>query len=413
MQVRGLFALILTVLLTAVLVTVPVSGQGAVRVFVDGEQVLFDQPPIVQGSRVLVPLRGVFEKMGATVEWHPSTRTVLAAKGSTLVELRIGSRIAKVNDRPVTLDVPAMIVRGRTLVPLRFVSESMGGLVQYQSENRTVLIWTSGQAGQPPSPPPPAAGQTITGVITQVRLAQQMGDQPRIVVESGSIAYTITVTTDTAITRVETSSNIGGSVGVAALRPGDDAQVTLSNNVATRIRATYVNTSGRIDQIARTGRTIILTDGRTIKYVPNVVVSVNGQPAQSGADALRQGQFLDPIRLNPTTREAWEINIASGAAGIPQTPMSLNVNRPQPGDTVSNPIDVRGRTVAGSRVQIVVTWFLGVQVGSQTVTANGEGRFSTRVQIQNISPNSPYLLTVTATHSDFGQEQRQFTVTVQ
>lgn len=412
MQVRGLFALILAVLLTAVLVTVPVSGQGTVRVFVDGEQVLFDQPPIVQGSRVLVPLRGVFEKMGATVEWHPSTRTVLAAKGSTLVELRIGSRIAKVNDRPVTLDVPAMIVRGRTLVPLRFVSESMGALVQYQSENRTVLIWTSGQAGQPPSPPP-AVGQTITGVITQVRLAQQMGDQPRIVVESGSIAYTMTVTTDTAITRVETSSNTGGSVGVAALRPGDDAQVTLSNNVATRIRATYVNTSGRIDQIARAGRTIILTDGRTIKYVPNVVVSVNGQPAQSGADALRQGQFLDPIRLNPTTREAWEINIASGAAGIPQTPMSLNVNRPQPGDTVSNPIDVRGRTVAGSRVQIVVTWFLGVQVGSQTVTANGEGRFSTRVQIQNISPNSPYLLTVTATHSDFGQEQRQFTVTVQ
>ncbi|MBI2202067.1 MAG: hypothetical protein HYU43_09040, partial [Armatimonadetes bacterium] len=59
-----------------------------------------------------------------------------------------------------------------------------------------------------------------------------------------------------------------------------------------------------------------------------------------------------------------------------------------------------------------VTWFLGIPVGSQTVTANGEGRFSTRVQIQNISPNSPYLLTVTATHSDFGQEQRQFTVTV-
>ena len=413
MQARGWFALMLTVLLSAGLVAVPASGQGAVRVFVDGEQVLFDQPPVVQGRRVLVPVRGVFEKMGATVEWHPSTRTVLAARDNTLVELKIGSRIARVNDRPVTLDVPATILRGRTLVPLRFISESLGASVDYRADSRTVVISTTGAPiGQPP--PPPAAGQTIKGVITDIRLAQQAGDQPRIVIESGNVAYTITITVDTAITRVNVSSNVGGSVGVAALRRGDDAEVTFTNNVATRIRATYMETIGRIDQIARSGRTIILTDGRTIRYVSNVLVTRNGQPAQGGADALQAGQVLDPLRLNPTSREAWEINIVSGAANVPPAGrMTLTINRPEPNATVSNPIDVRGRTAPGSRVVATVTFFLGFQVGSQAVTANSEGRFAMRVPVSLIAPNTPHMLTVTATNTDLGQEQQQFTVTVQ
>lgn len=416
MRIRGTLSLAVAVILMAAALGLPAWSQSTVRVFVDGDQVAFDQPPIVQGSRVLVPLRGIFEKMGATVEWHPQTRTVLAVRGNTLVELQIGSRIARVNDRPVTLDVPAMIVRGRTLVPLRFISESLGANVEYRAESRTVLISTSGQPSPPPSggPPPsqPPAGQTIKGVITQVGLAQQVGDQPRITVESGNIAYRIGITTDTAITRVEVNSNTGGSVGVAALRPGDDAEVTTRNGVATRVRATYQMTSGKIEAIARAGRTLVLTDGRSIKYVSNVAVTANGQAAQGGADALKAGQVVE-MRLNPTSKEAWEINIITGAAQVPSpNQMTLTVAEPKPGETVSNPIEVRGRTVAGSRVEITVTWFLGLQVGRQVVTANDEGRFNTRVPVTVISPNSPYLITVTATHTAFGQEQEQFTVIV-
>lgn len=416
MRIRGTLSLAVAVILMAAALGLPAWSQSTVRVFVDGDQVAFDQPPIVQGSRVLVPLRGIFEKMGATVEWHPQTRTVLAVRGNTLVELQIGSRIARVNDRPVTLDVPAMIVRGRTLVPLRFISESLGANVEYRAESRTVLISTSGQPSPPPSggPPPsqPPAGQTIKGVITQVGLAQQVGDQPRITVESGNIAYRIGITTDTAITRVEVNSNTGGSVGVAALRPGDNAEVTTRNGVATRVRATYQMTSGKIEAIARAGRTLVLTDGRSIKYVSNVAVTANGQAAQGGADALKAGQVVE-MRLNPTSKEAWEINIITGAAQVPSpNQMTLTVAEPKPGETVSNPIEVRGRTVAGSRVEITVTWFLGLQVGRQVVTANDEGRFNTRVPVTVISPNSPYLITVTATHTAFGQEQEQFTVIV-
>ena len=163
---RKSVAFMVAIVLAVATLAVSAGAQGAVRVFVDGDQVLFDQPPITQGGRVLVPLRGIFEKMGAVVEWNAATRAVRAARGTTLVELQIGSRIARVDGRAVTLDVPPMVVGGRTLVPLRFISESLGAAVDYRAESRTVLISTTGQAGPPASPPPqPPSGQTIKGVI--------------------------------------------------------------------------------------------------------------------------------------------------------------------------------------------------------------------------------------------------------
>ena len=389
------------------------GAQGAVRVFVDGDQVLFDQPPITQGGRVLVPLRGIFEKMGAVVEWNAATRTVRAARGTTLVELQIGSRIARVDGRAVTLDVPPMVLGGRTLVPLRFISESLGATVDYRAESRTVLISTTGQAGPPASPPPqPPSGQTIKGVITTVTPAQSPSDQPRISVESGNIAYRINITLDTAITRVEVTTNTGGSVGVAALRPGDDAEVTVRDGVATRIRATYQMTSGKIDAIAKAGRTLVLTDGRSVRYASNVLISINGQPASGGVDALKVGQVVE-MRLNPTSKEAWEIVILTQASQ-PVAPgqMKLAVAEPKAGATVGNPVQVRGTTAPGSRVEIVVSWFLGVQVGRQVVTANDDGKFNTKVPVTVISPGTPYLINIVATHPQLGQEQAQFTVII-
>jgi hypothetical protein len=307
-----------------------------------------------------------------------------------------------------------MVVGGRTLVPLRFISESLGATVDYRAESRTVLISTTGQAGTPTGPPPPQppSGQTIKGVITAVTPAQNPSDQPRISVESGSVAYRIGITLDTAITRVEVSTNVGGSVGVAALRPGDDAEVTVQNGVATRIRATYQMTSGKIDAIARAGRTLVLTDGRSIRYASTVLISINGQPAPGGVDALKVGQVVE-MRLNPTSKEAWEIVILTQASQPPGPgQMKLVVREPKAGATVGNPVQVRGTTAPGSRVEIVVTWVLGLQVGRQAVTADAEGRFATNVPVNVISKGTAYLVNVVATHAQLGQEQTQFTVII-
>src|SRR5687768_11564544 len=121
-------ALILVVLVT--LMPSRASAQG-ITVEVDGAVVAFDQPPIVIGGRLLIPLRGVFERLGADVEWRPESQLVVAQRGPTTIVLQPGVTSARVNGQPVSLDVPAMIVRGRTLVPLRFVGEALGASVDW------------------------------------------------------------------------------------------------------------------------------------------------------------------------------------------------------------------------------------------------------------------------------------------
>src|ERR1051325_10450706 len=133
---------ILSALGIALALAAPCSGSIIVRV--NGEPVDFSGvgPRYVNG-RVMVPLRGVLEKTGAYVDWISSTQTVIATKGDTNIELPIGSRSAKVNGQYVRLDVPAMTIAGNTMVPLRFVSESLGAVVAWDNRRQIVNIETS------------------------------------------------------------------------------------------------------------------------------------------------------------------------------------------------------------------------------------------------------------------------------
>ncbi|MBW3623031.1 MAG: copper amine oxidase N-terminal domain-containing protein [Armatimonadetes bacterium] len=99
------------------------------------------RPAQMQG-RVFVPLRGVLEEMGATLIWDQETKTVVGMKGDRQFTLPIGSRIATVNGRATTLDVPAQVIRGTTMVPLRFVSEALGADVSWSGREQRVEIVT-------------------------------------------------------------------------------------------------------------------------------------------------------------------------------------------------------------------------------------------------------------------------------
>lgn len=111
-----------------------------VGVYVDGKFMEFDVPPTIEDGRVLLPLRLVFETLGASIEWIDSTKTVKGQLGGTTLSLQVGSKTAIVNGDEVSLDVPGKIVSGRTLVPLRFVSESFGADVIWDPDTKTVYV---------------------------------------------------------------------------------------------------------------------------------------------------------------------------------------------------------------------------------------------------------------------------------
>lgn len=131
---------VLAVILVAALSTPPAVGQ-AVNVVVNGNTVTFDQPPIERAGRVFVPLRGVFERLGATVVY--ANGDINAQGNGRSVHLHIGSTQATVNGQTVYMDVAPFLVGARTLVPLRFVAQALGAAVNWNAGNNTVYIQSS------------------------------------------------------------------------------------------------------------------------------------------------------------------------------------------------------------------------------------------------------------------------------
>ena len=113
---------------------------AAVTVFYNGNKIPFDQVPVIENGRTLVPLRAIFETIGATVDWNAETSTVTAVKGDVSVSLTVNSTEAKKNNESVELDVPAKIVGGRTLVPVRFVSDCFDVDVQWDEVMKKVVL---------------------------------------------------------------------------------------------------------------------------------------------------------------------------------------------------------------------------------------------------------------------------------
>ncbi len=115
----------------------------AIKVTLDGELIKFpDTQPMMVANSILVPMRGVFENMGADLKWDQGTSTVTAMRGDHTVQLVLGKNRAQVDGKEVALDQPAISVKGRTMVPLRFLGQSLGVGVDWLKADRTVALTT-------------------------------------------------------------------------------------------------------------------------------------------------------------------------------------------------------------------------------------------------------------------------------
>lgn len=120
-----------------------VMAADDIKVYVNGAQLEFDVPPMIENERTLVPMRVIFEALGATVDWEQESATVTATRGEDTLKITIGSDLLYKNDTATELDVPAKIVDERTLVPVRAISESFDAKVEWDGETRSVYITTA------------------------------------------------------------------------------------------------------------------------------------------------------------------------------------------------------------------------------------------------------------------------------
>ncbi len=116
------------------------AGTVSPTVILNGQKLFFDVPPLIENGRTLVPLRAIFEAMGAKVYWDAAARKVTATKGNTTVVMPLYSTKPTINGVVYTLDVPTKIVNNRSLAPLRFVCEAFGGKVTWNGNTRTIKI---------------------------------------------------------------------------------------------------------------------------------------------------------------------------------------------------------------------------------------------------------------------------------
>ncbi|BAU28993.1 copper amine oxidase-like protein [Aneurinibacillus soli] len=111
-----------------------------IGVSINGTTVSMSPAPIIVNGTTFIPLRGVFEKLNAKVEWEAITRSVIVTKGKTKVEVTIGSKNAYVNGKSMTLTQVPFIRNGSTFIPLRFISESIGAKVSWDESKHIVGI---------------------------------------------------------------------------------------------------------------------------------------------------------------------------------------------------------------------------------------------------------------------------------
>ncbi|MBE7046539.1 MAG: hypothetical protein E7396_03890 [Ruminococcaceae bacterium] len=132
----------LVMIISSFAFTTSVLADDGINVVINGKEQTYDVMPVIVNGRTLVPMRAIFEALGAEVTWIEPTRTVVGSRDRKYIKLRIDSDTYYVDgiEQESKLDVPATIVNGRTMVPVRFIAESFGENVNWNGDTKTVEI---------------------------------------------------------------------------------------------------------------------------------------------------------------------------------------------------------------------------------------------------------------------------------
>ncbi|GAB6179752.1 hypothetical protein JCM14036_10710 [Desulfotomaculum defluvii] len=135
---------LLTFCMLALLITtfiVPAqAGYDYIDIVIRGDYLFTDVPPVMYENRVFVPMRAIFEASGVSVQWNPHLGEITATDGQNVLIMYMGAYDAYINGEIIYLDVPPVVIYGRTMVPIRFIGETLGYHVQWDDYTQTVYL---------------------------------------------------------------------------------------------------------------------------------------------------------------------------------------------------------------------------------------------------------------------------------
>lgn len=142
-RLKKRISIMLAIMSLIVLSIVTVDANENITVCLDEQILNFDVPPQIINGRTMVPMRKIFESLGAVVTWDAKTQTATGKKDDTIVNVSINSNILFKNGVPKSLDVAPALIDSRTLVPVRAIAESFDCEVIWEGETQTVRILTN------------------------------------------------------------------------------------------------------------------------------------------------------------------------------------------------------------------------------------------------------------------------------
>lgn len=294
----------------AILCAVSAQAAPPITVTVNGTPVTFSgTPPTEIHNAVLVPLRGVFQALNATVRYDAPSKTIYAQKGAASVILPLGASTATVNGQPQALSQPAQTVNGTTLVPLRFVAQALGAYVQWHANTSTVEIKTSEPhlASLPTAPGTgPVEGQ-VTGVYANTV-------PQTLTVRINGQDTSVPLTAQTIILRSE-AGQPATEVSLTQLTPGDEVRVQRdAQGNAVSVTATFGEIIGTVKTISRLPNgdpVLTLNDGKAIELTPGAPITMGGRRIGL-VDVLPNEKVV--IRTNPSNSLGYGVALATGGA---------------------------------------------------------------------------------------------------
>lgn len=178
------------------------GGGNDITVKVNGNEIYTNVPPQIIEGRTMLPVRDIFEAVGAEVNWESETKTIISTKGLKSVSMSIGSDVMYIDGSETTMDAKPLIIDGRTLAPARYVAEAFGYDVEWDGESKTVII----------TEPVSSTENTYNNIMYEATMAEET--EENTTVDSMETNEEVTEETTEKVTERETEETTKGSSAV-------------------------------------------------------------------------------------------------------------------------------------------------------------------------------------------------------